>query len=242
MNRAWLIGAFALVSFPVLACNTPSMLMRRIPEIPSQPDAESCAAAQTLLAGVEQQAQADMLRVQQLSMRAMKAGGSAVSDKQGELIARVMDPALIQCDMQVASMLTADPSRDLLDEQRRIHEEMNAAINGNCPVIGMADYRDENCTRPFMEKAQQAERDALARYITNANAELRKEVNGYAQCAEPREKLAKELENAGVPASFASIGFAAAANGWQQVSALAERYENLCRTAVSAAESLERSY
>lgn len=240
MNRAWLASAFALLSFPVFACGqTPSALMRRIPAIPSQPDARSCTIAHELVAGMEQHARADMMRVQQLSMRAMNAGGSVISDKQGELIARVMDPALMQCDMQVATSMTADPVSDLMNEQRDIQERMNAAINDGCPVIGMADYRDENCTRPITEKALQDERDAIARYITNANAQLRKEANGHAQCAEPREQLAKELESSGVPANFASVGFAAAANGWQQASALAERYASLCKTAVSAAEHLQ---
>jgi len=240
MNRPWFASILLVLMFPATAAEiAPSALMRQLPSIPAVPQAESCAATEPLLAQMEQHGRADMMRTHQVSVSAMSAGGAAITDRQGALIQRLMDPSVTMCDMHVStSVAGVDAANDFRKEQSAIRQKAHQRMVTECPVIGMADYRDPACVGPIEKRSHQEEHAALARFVTTANTQLRKEVDGYAQCAEARERLADEAEAAKLPAQFLSVALGNRAGGWQTVATLAERFGNLCNTAVSAGDEL----
>lgn len=238
MKQLCLASLLLFIAAGVQAQDAPSAVMRQVPSIPDPVTAQDCDAMEPVLATVEQSARAEMLRAQQLAMRG--AQGGAVSNRQGDLVARLMDPALMQCEMQVTQAAAGeDVTAEFIIALDGIHTETRNAINTSCPVIGMADYRDEACVDPILQRGMQKERAAIATYVASANDVLERDVNGYAQCAERRERLADEVESAGLPVQYVSMALNGRALGWQQVAALAERYGALCRPAATAMADLD---
>lgn len=240
MKSLLFVAAFlAVTTTPAIATDiTPSAMMRQLPRIPAAPTAESCTAA-PLLAQAEQLGMDEMMQAQQLAMQSMSAGGSAVTDKQGALIGRLMDPAVTMCDMNVSmSASNVDLSSELLAAQSGIRQQARREMEAKCPVTGMADYRDPSCVAPFEKRSQQGERALIAQFIRDANSQLDKEVEAYAQCSETREKLAAEAQAAKLPVQYLSMAQSGRTSGWQMVGALAERFKTLCSSAVDASEDL----
>lgn len=216
----------------------PSAVMRQLPAIPAAPTAESCTAT-PLLEQAEQQAMAETMQAQQLAMQGMAAGGSAISNKQGALIARLMDPAVTMCEMNVSMAAgSVDLESSFIAEQSAIRQRARREMEAKCPVTGMADYREPACVEPFEKRSHQEERALIARYISDSNAQLRKEVEAYASCSETREKLATEAQAAKLPVQYLSMAQGGRTNGWQMVGALAERFESFCNSAARASEDL----
>lgn len=241
MKRACLAGILLSFTLPAFAAEpSPSALMLELPEIPSTLQPESCDAADALLARAEEQAMADMMRSQQLAMSGMSAGASAVSDSQGDLIARLLDPASMTCEMNIAQAQSGiDVAEDYRREQWNLDARIEDDVETKCPVIGMADYRDPGCVNPIRKRGLAEQREALARFIANANAQLRKARGDYAQCSKSREELAAQATAAKLPAQYLAIAQGAATNGWQQLSVLTDQFRSLCETAASAASQIK---
>lgn len=217
---------------------SPSAAMRQLPMIPAAPTVESCTAA-PLLAQAEQQAMSEMMQAQQLAMQGMSAGGSAISNKQGALIARLMDPAITMCEMSISmTAANVDLSSELIAGQSAIRQRARREMESKCPVLGKADYREPACVEPFEKRSHEEERALIARFIRDANVQLGKEVDAYASCLETREKLAAEATAAKLPVQYLSMAQSGRASGWQMVGTLAERFETLCSSAASASEDL----
>ncbi|HEX7030775.1 MAG TPA: hypothetical protein VF254_09270 [Gammaproteobacteria bacterium] len=239
MNRLRIACALLAVPFCVHAAGpAPSEVMRKIPPIPDPVEAKDCAAIDPLLAHAQQQAMADMMQAQKLAMGGARAG--RVSDRQGELIARLMDPEVTMCEAQVFQEHDGQDVAETFRQQlHAIQEQTRNEIENTCPVIGMADYRDEACVDPIRERRTRKERAAVSAYIVKANAALAGEIEAYAQCAATHEQLAAEAEAAQLLPQYTGIAFSNQAKGWQQVDMLANRYRDLCRAAANALEYLE---
>lgn len=239
MKPSCLVAAFLVFTTPSMAAGpAPSTLMRQLPVIPATPTPESCTTA-PLLAQAEQQAMTEMMQSQQLAIQAMSAGGSAISDRQGALIERLMDPAVSMCDMNVAMAAAhIDLSSSFLAEQSAIRQKTRREMESKCPVTGMADYRDPACIQPIEKRGLQEERSRLARFVNDANTQLRSEIDAHAQCSEQREKLAAEAQAAKLPMQYLSMAQSGRATGWQMVGSLAERYESFCNSVASANEDI----
>lgn len=234
MNRFLLAGvALACLPLPLLSHAddvSPSALMRSLPAIPADPQPADCAVSEKLLPDIEQRAMTDMMRVQQLAMAGMTAGGSRISDQQGKLIERLMDPAVTMCEMNALQVAGVDPESAYTDRVREIETATRAGVESNCPVTGMADYRDPACVDPIVARDLAARRQALAQFATDANERLRRDIDVAAQCAEMRERIADEAEAAKLPAQYLSMALGGRNSGWQQLGALAEGRDRLCET------------
>lgn len=240
MKSSCFVAAFLVLATTstIAADIAPSTVMRQLPTIPAAPTAESCTVA-PLLAQAEQQAMAEMMQSQRLAMQAMSAGGSAISNKQGALVQQLMDPDVTLCEMNISMNATGrDLSNELRAGQSDIRQRARREMESTCPVTGMADYRDPACVEPFEKRSHQEERALIARFIRDANAQLGKEVDAYANCAETREKLVAEAEAAKLPVQYLSMAQSGRASGWQMVGTLAEHFETLCSSAASASEDL----
>lgn len=234
MNKSWISCLLLAGASTVHAASPlPSEIMRRLPSIPDPVQAKDCAAAEPLLSEVEQLGRAGMMRAQQMAMSGARSGRA--SDADGELIARLLDPEVTGCEANVQQAFTGrDPAGEFRQALEAIQAETRQEIASSCPVIGSADYRDEKCVNPILQRHLQEERSAISNYIVAANSTLAAEIDAYAQCAATHEKLAAEVEAAALLPQYASIAFNGKARGWQQAGVLAERYRQLCDTAADA--------
>lgn len=97
MNGSWIACLLIAGTFGTHATSPlPSDVMRRIPSLPDPVQATDCAAAEPLLSEVEPLARAEMMRAQRMAMAGAHSG--RVSDAQGELIAKLLDPEVTMCD------------------------------------------------------------------------------------------------------------------------------------------------
>lgn len=212
----------------------PSELMRALPRLSA--DEASCSV-EALSRAAEQQAQEDMLRAQQLAMRPPTA--ASITASQGALIAQLMDPGVTMCDMNAAQQFASvDVGNELRVRLQEIQSASAAQVESDCPVTGMADYRDPACVRPIMERGFAREQEALDAFTGIANAQLQKEVDAYSACAAKREKLAADAETAQLPVQYLSMAQSAASGGWQQYLGLLQRREALCQVRQDAQDDL----
>ncbi|HEX7046058.1 MAG TPA: hypothetical protein VF275_00610 [Gammaproteobacteria bacterium] len=238
MNRLCIITALLAGAFPVHAADlAPSEVMRRIPSIPESVEARDCAAAQSLLAGVEQQAMADMMRVQRMSMTG--GSGGAINGRQGNVIEKLVAPENSACD---ANVFMDHDGQDIAGEFQRdlsaIRKQTREKIEKECPVIGAGDYRAEPCVRPILDYGKRREGAALVAYITRANRALTEERDAYAACAARHEQLTEEAYAADLPPQYTGLALGNKVKSWQSLALLVNRYQRLCGAAAEASAEL----
>lgn len=238
MNRLCIITALLAGAFHAQAAElAPSELMRQIPSIPESAEPQDCAAAQSLLADVEQQAMADMMRVQRMSM----AGGSggAITGRQGDVIEKLVAPENSACD---ANVFMKHDGQDIAGEFQRdlsaIRTQTRDKIEKECPVIGAGDYRAEPCVRPILHYGKRRQGAALVAYITRANRALIEERDAYAACAVNHEQLAEDADAAALPPQYVGLALGNKVKSWQSLVLLANRYQRLCGAAAEASAEL----